>query len=250
MDKAKLFNMKMPFEVVVFDFNPSTMTMSKETADETRGNASSSGGMTGPLPAGNRGGIWRGTMRTSLKFKAVLTGPSTKKNIDQLLAWTQPGGSFLGAMVGAAVGMATGGRVNLAVNTPILTFQWGPPGAGFYMDCKMKSCSATIKRFDDAGVPLFAECDIGLKEDPNFLATMLTNPTSGGLPGRESHTVTEGETLQGIATERYGHPGVWREIADANGIDDPLRIRPGDRVFLPSPNEVLERAGARPGAAG
>jgi nucleoid-associated protein YgaU len=58
------------------------------------------------------------------------------------------------------------------------------------------------------------------------------------LPGRRAHTVTAGDSLARIATAQYGSPGRWRQIAAANGIEDPLRVRPGDRVYLPNPEEL------------
>ena len=43
---------------------------------------------------------------------------------------------------------------------------------------------------------------------------------------------------ESFATEKYGSPGRWRDIAACNGIEDPLRVRPGDRVYLPNPDEL------------
>jgi nucleoid-associated protein YgaU len=64
------------------------------------------------------------------------------------------------------------------------------------------------------------------------------NPTSGGQPGRRTHTVGQGETLQSIATANYGTPALWRRIAEVNGIDDPTRVRPGTTVYLPNGDEL------------
>jgi nucleoid-associated protein YgaU len=44
--------------------------------------------------------------------------------------------------------------------------------------------------------------------------------------------------LAGLATDTYGRPTAWRDIADANGIDDPFRVRPGRSVMLPPPDEL------------
>ena len=77
-----------------------------------------------------------------------------------------------------------------------------------------------------------------LQEEVNIFGMLPTNPSSGGLPGRHRHVVTQTETLHSITTAAYGRPSHWRGVAQANGIDDPFRIRPGDVVYLPNPNEI------------
>jgi nucleoid-associated protein YgaU len=37
-------------------------------------------------------------------------------------------------------------------------------------------------------------------------------------------TVRAGDKLPGIAAQVYGDPRLWRPIADANAIDNPLRF--------------------------
>jgi nucleoid-associated protein YgaU len=65
-----------------------------------------------------------------------------------------------------------------------------------------------------------------------------TNPSSGGLAGRRTHLLTGAETLPELSTRYYGGPGRWREIAAANGVEDPLRVQPGTRVYVPSAQEA------------
>jgi nucleoid-associated protein YgaU len=129
--------------------------------------------------------------------------------------------------------------VNLASKPPLVTFQWGPPAVAFMYDCYVVGVTANYTRFAPTGIPVRAEVDIRLQQQPSLLGILSTNPTSGGLPGRRAHTVTSGESLAGIATATYGSPGRWRAIAAANGIEDPLRVRAGDRIYLPNPDEAL-----------
>jgi hypothetical protein len=56
--------------------------------------------------------------------------------------------------------------------------------------------------------------------------------------------LADGENVIGVATEKYGAPSAWRAVAQANGIDDPLRVRPGQMLHLPGPSELTE--GDRP----
>jgi nucleoid-associated protein YgaU len=121
-----------------------------------------------------------------------------------------------------------------------LTFQWGPPMIGFMYECKITSCTVNYVRFSAIGIPLRAEVDLQLMETPTMWGSMPTNPTSGGLPGRRSHTVAHGESLQSIAMDKYGTPGLWRKIAEVNHIKDPARVRPGSTIYLPNPEELTK----------
>jgi hypothetical protein len=46
-------------------------------------------------------------------------------------------------------------------------------------------------------------------------------------------TVRRGDTLAAIAHKEYDNPGEWRRIADANGIDDPMSLKPGTKLIVP-----------------
>ena len=61
------------------------------------------------------------------------------------------------------------------------------------------------------------------------------------VPGRidwvgphEGDRVRAGDTLAGIAYAEYGNPNLWRAVAELNNIDDPMRLRPGQRLMLPT----------------
>ncbi len=47
-----------------------------------------------------------------------------------------------------------------------------------------------------------------------------------------SHTISYGDSLASIAFKHYGDPTRWREIATANGIDDPLHLKPGAALVI------------------
>jgi nucleoid-associated protein YgaU len=116
--------------------------------------------------------------------------------------------------------------------------QWGDPMRGFLVFGRMVSVTADYKRFDNIGNPIRAEVACVFEEASSDLISLLTNPTSGGEPGRKAHTLTQGENLQNVAMERYGRPSAWRDVADANGIDDPMRVRPGRVLNMPPPQEI------------
>jgi nucleoid-associated protein YgaU len=49
-----------------------------------------------------------------------------------------------------------------------------------------------------------------------------------------SHVVATGETLGAIAYRYYSDCATWRQIADANALDDPRRLMPGRQLTVPS----------------
>jgi nucleoid-associated protein YgaU len=77
---------------------------------------------------------------------------------------------------------------------------------------------------------------VGLEAVPSIVPG--TNPTSGGLTTRRTHTVIQGDTLASIAQSEYGDPAKWRAVAVANGIDDPMRVGVGTVLMVPDPREA------------
>jgi nucleoid-associated protein YgaU len=58
------------------------------------------------------------------------------------------------------------------------------------------------------------------------------NPTTR-TEARNTNLVHQGDRLDYLAFTEYGHPGLWREIAAANGLDDPNDIHPGQVLIIP-----------------
>jgi hypothetical protein len=146
-----------------------------------------------------------------------------------------PGGGLLGQLIGAAIGALTGGRINLASKPPPLIFQWGTQ----IMRCVLMTVTVNFERFSSSGSPDRAKISFKVQEQANIFGMLPTNPTSGGLPGRQRHVVSASENVQTITTAAYGNPRMWRGVAEANGIDDPFRVKPGDTVYLPNANEII-----------
>ena len=253
----KLFNMLMPMDEVTFDLNPSDFKVTKTVNNNHKSNTKSKDSAGPPSALASPAGyvsLYRGTQPTVVSFTALLTeessdvasgvedataiGGGVKARCDMLLQWTQPGG---GSMLGKAVGSAAaalGFKTQVVARPPLLTLQWGDPARGFLMQGTLTRISISYLRFDGTGNPIRASVQADFTEAPSSLLSMLTNPTSGGVPGRRGHVVRQGESLPGVAHDMYGRPGAWRDIADSNGIDDPLRVRPGRASMLPSPDEL------------
>ncbi|KAA2258795.1 LysM peptidoglycan-binding domain-containing protein [Solihabitans fulvus] len=220
--------------VVKFGFNPQKISISRAADLTQRPSTSRNGGM----PGGGHPNVVKGAKMSTISINEVMfRGNDIKLTCDQLLNWMTPGGGMLGAIAGAALSALSGGLINLATKPPLLMFSWGPPEIGFMYDVVISNCQIDYVRFNSQGIPIRANVNLKLLEQPSLLGTLPTNPTSGGLPGRRRHVVSEGESLQRIATEAYGNPQRWRWLAEANGIDDPARVRPGDVLLLPHPDE-------------
>lgn len=95
----------------------------------------------------------------------------------------------------------------------------------------LKQVNTTFTRFTSNGRPSRAIISVMLEEKQE--RDKPTNPTSGGPPGGRVHTVLEGDSLPTVATAAYGSPGAWRDVAEHNDIDDPLRLRNGSPLYLP-----------------
>jgi hypothetical protein len=215
------------FGVVPFDFNPNEIKMSRQSQNGNRSTPRSTNGSSNAMVTQN---VQNSTINVN---KVLLEGMTTKLRCDTLLGWMAPGSALnLVAVVAALAG------ANLTTEPPTLTFQWGPPMIGFMYSVRMTNCQITYNRFTSAGIPIRASIDLTLTEVPSLLGSLPMNPTSGGRPGRRTHTVGQGETLQSIATANYGTPALWRRIAEVNGIDDPTRVRPGTTVYLPNADEL------------
>ena len=123
---------------------------------------------------------------------------------------------------------------------PILHFEWGANMALKLFRGYLKTVSAKYLLFDGTGKPLRATANITLEEVP--VPPKKQNPTSGSIHGRRTQLVGEGDSLASIAWQEYEDPGLWRGIAEFNGIDDPLRVRAGTTIVLPTADEARRLA--------
>jgi contractile injection system tube protein/LysM domain-containing protein len=119
---------------------------------------------------------------------------------------------------------------------PYVTFRWGAVDT-FKAVCTSLTCAYQL--FQPNGDPIRAEVKLDLKQaEPASTASansanLGTNPTTRAIAGAGVHTVQDGDSLPSIAYRAYGDATRWRAIADANGIDDPLRLRRGTPLMLP-----------------
>lgn len=112
-----------------------------------------------------------------------------------------------------------------------VTFTWGsvklPKAAPLSM-------SIQYTLFHPNGEPMRALVDLELAQAEDLSPPGIAqNPTTRGIAGLRTHTVRDGDSLPSIAHAAYGDPTRWRVIAEANHIDDPLRLRRGAMLSIP-----------------
>ena len=87
--------------------------------------------------------------------------------------------------------------------------------------------------WSSSGVPLRAKLTLTIKEyaplDQQLIDLNLHSPDK-----THSHVIARGQTLGAIAYLYYQDSTSWRNIADANAIDDPRRLLPGRQIIVPS----------------
>ena len=113
---------------------------------------------------------------------------------------------------------------------PICTFHWGN-----YWSFKgvFTSINLRFTLFTSQGKPVRATADVQMRQVEEEGTYPPQNPTSGGVGVRSSYLVQSGDTLDLIAYREYGDPTRWRPIADANELEDPRTLRPGQRLVVP-----------------
>ena len=112
-----------------------------------------------------------------------------------------------------------------------------PPIVAFTWDTQvfkgvLESLTITYVMFSPDGVPLRAKLSVTLKEYRPAAVQFRESPTFSP-DFDKTFVVRRGDTLSGIAGQVFRDPSRWREIARANDVVDPRRIRPGDALRIP-----------------
>lgn len=213
---------------VVFQFNPAAIVIahtapmqpSNARPQQREGqNATGGGGTTTTttIVPTDVDQVAKANGTTTITMRAVtFTGQQVVSTCNTLLGWTN---------------FAEADSSTQKQKLPKLTFLWGSQN---YL-VNLNQVTINYTRFSRTGTPIRAVVDLTLHSIPKIPGP--TNPSSGGLSGRRTHMLTGAETLPELSTRTYGSPGRWREIAAANGIADPLRVRPGTLLYLPSEQE-------------
>lgn len=194
-------------------FNPAELAL-------TRSNAWNAGARPGrAVPTLSFGGSRNGELRLELFFDTTDTGAAVTAHTGKLVALMDVDTRVPGSDEGAG-----------KVRPPTVVFHWGDLHS---FRAVVADLAVRFTYFSATGVPLRARAQLLLKQYEPSQAFGPQNPTSGTPRPHRVHRVSPGETLDRIAAKHYGDSNAWREIAAANGIEDPLAVRPGTLLSVP-----------------
>ncbi|MEA3016141.1 MAG: hypothetical protein QOI38_863 [Sphingomonadales bacterium] len=128
---------------------------------------------------------------------------------------------------------------------PLIRFSWG----SFLFDGIVEGLEESLEYFAPDGKPLRASISLTLSQQ-KILVSKFGDPTK--VPSKAGHAplspAKAGDSLQSMAGGK-GKDGGWQGIAAANGIEDPLRLKPGQLINLDASTAVAGGFGASAGAA-
>ncbi len=171
------------------------------------------------VPRLRYGGADSGWMRLSLIFDTTVDGTPVTKHTGKILTLMDVDPSVPG----------TDEATNNA-RPPYVTFHWGDLHS---FKAVVSDLGLTFTYFSSTGIPLRAQMDLALRQYEQSKAFGPQNPTSGTPRPHRVHRIQPGETLDRIAARYYGDSTRWRRLAAANGIEDPLTLRPGTLLSVP-----------------
>jgi len=129
-------------------------------------------------------------------------------------------------------------RVNQRTNKsepPHVIFAWGR----FMFEAVITNMTQRMTLFMPDGTPVRCVVQLTLQQVIDESLFPGQNPTSGGGAAPKTRLLSAGDRLDLIAWEEYGDSTLWRKIARANDILDPLRLPMGRTIVVPPLEEAM-----------
>jgi hypothetical protein len=161
-----------------------------------------------------------GTFSLSLVFDTTGTGTSVTTHTNKLLGLMKVDTTLAGYDAARNNG-----------RPPWIKFNWGTDIHTF--KAIISSLSVSFTYFSSDGLPLRANIEMSCEQYEPDANWGPQNPTSGTPTPNRTHQVRVGDSLDRISAKYYGDSTKWRTIAAANGIGDPLELRPGSLLAIP-----------------
>jgi hypothetical protein len=111
---------------------------------------------------------------------------------------------------------------------PVCRFVWGS------LDFKgiVEKVNQRFTMFLDSGIPVRATLKVTFRSWHSKKEQLQQIPRQSADRTKQK-LLKQGEQLWMIAAHEYEDPGLWREIANANRIDNPLKLQSGRRITVP-----------------
>ena len=117
---------------------------------------------------------------------------------------------------------------------PRIRFIWGK---GLAFKAIVESVQQKFTLFNPSGVPLRASLSVSFREYKT-LEEQLQEMNLQSSDHSKRRVIRRGDTLNHIAYEEYGDPGLWRVIAEAKDnaavLSNPLKLTPGTEIAIPA----------------
>jgi nucleoid-associated protein YgaU len=111
---------------------------------------------------------------------------------------------------------------------PPVRFNWGP----MEFSAVIEKLGRKVTMFHPDGSPARATLSVTFKEY-RTLRQQLENPRRESADKTKRRVVVGAEALWWISAREYDDSTQWTRIADANDLDDPREIEPGDWLQIP-----------------
>jgi nucleoid-associated protein YgaU len=203
-------------------FNPSelSMTLSNSWSASGDGDTKKSEAIPGKgVQTLTFGGANNGSLDLTLFFDTTAEGVAVTQYTSQVVALMEIDPNIAGTNIKRRRG-----------RPPTVEFAWGGMKS---FPSVIESLTLRFTYFSAKGMPLRATMSLSLKQYAEARAYGPQNPTSGTPVPHKVHRVQPGETLDRISAQYYGDSTKWRSLAVANGIEDPLDLRPGAMLAIP-----------------
>lgn len=111
---------------------------------------------------------------------------------------------------------------------PPVRFNWGP----LEFSAVIEKLGRKVTMFHPDGTPARVTLSVTFKEY-RTLRQQIDNPRRESADKSKRRVVVGSEALWFIAAREYDDANEWVRVAEANDLDDPRDIRPGDWLLLP-----------------
>lgn len=129
--------------------------------------------------------------------------------------------------------MSQTGSSSRKVAPPEVAFEWGV----FKFEAYITNMTQLFTLFKKDGTPVRAKVSVTFSQYTDKNDYPKQNPSSAGSDIERVWRVVAGDRLDAIAYEVYKETSNWRVIAERNKIRNPLALRPGQTLLIPTLGE-------------